>query len=69
MSYLGQRAKCRYNWQDLEFWGLKMIFYKVYAIWMEWLAGLAPDVRDKVSHFMYDDMCHLRVNFYVQLKL
>ena len=32
---------------------------------MEWLAGLAPEVRNKISHFMYDDMCHLRVNFYI----
>ena len=29
---------------------------------MEWLAGLAPDTREKVTHFMYDDMCHLRVS-------
>ena len=32
---------------------------------MEWLAGLATEVRDKITHFMYDDMCHLRVNFYI----
>ena len=29
---------------------------------MEWLAGLTPDVLAKITHFMYDDMCHLRVN-------
>ena len=39
-----------------------ILFCKVYAIWMEWLAGLTPDVRAKITHFMYDDMCHLRVN-------
>ena len=67
MSYLGQRAKCRYNWQDLEFRGLKMIFIR--SMLFGWNgAGLAPDVRDKVSNFMYDYMCHLRVNFYVQLN-
>ena len=34
---------------------------QVYAIWMEWLAGLSPEVRSEVTHFMYDDMCHLKV--------
>ena len=32
---------------------------------MEWLAGLATEIRDKITHFMYDDMCHLRVKFYI----
>ena len=26
------------------------------------LSGLAPDTREKVTHFMYDDMCHLRLS-------
>ena len=34
---------------------------QVYAIWMEWLAGLSEEVRSEVTHFMYDDMCHLKV--------
>lgn len=28
---------------------------------MEWLNGLAPDIQSQVTHFMYDDMCHLKV--------
>ena len=36
---------------------------------MEWLAGLTPDVRAKITHFMYDDMCHLRVNIKVRSVL
>jgi hypothetical protein len=34
---------------------------QVYAIWMEWLAGLSAELRSEVTHFMYDDMCHLKV--------
>ena len=36
-------------------------YIQVYAIWMEWLNGLAPDIQSQVTHFMYDDMCHLKV--------
>ena len=28
---------------------------------MEWLAGLPVEQRKKITHFMYDDMCHLKV--------
>ena len=50
----GKAQVCRYCW------GFHSFIIKI-ILGLCYMDGVVTGVRSKVTHFMYDDMCHLKV--------